>query len=86
MLLQYLPDVPETDREALAHGYLDRIAADWPETERQMAWQSVRRILDDPTYAPVFAEGSRGEVAIMARSNLRARSCGVGPDRPHQRR
>src|SRR5690606_27626201 len=54
MLLQCLPDVPRDGRDALARGYLDRIAADWPETERQIAWQSVRTILDDPTYAPVF--------------------------------
>ncbi|MBB3218292.1 ATP-dependent helicase/nuclease subunit A [Ochrobactrum sp. RC6B] len=77
MLLQYLPDVPQADRETLAHDYLDRIAADWPETERQMAWQSVRTILDDPTYAPVFAQGSRGEVAIMGTIELGGRDHAV---------
>jgi len=77
MLLQYLPDVPQAGRETLAHDYLDRIAADWPETERQLAWQSVRTILDDPTYAPVFAQGSRGEVAIMGTIELGGRDHAV---------
>ncbi len=77
MLLQYLPDVPQDGRETLARDYLGRIAADWPETERQIAWQSVRTILDDATYAPVFAEGSRGEVAIMGTIELGGRDHAV---------
>ncbi len=77
MLLQYLPDIPQDGRETLARNYLDRIASDWPETERLIAWQSVRTILDDPTYAPVFAEGSRGEVAIMGTIELGGRDHAV---------
>ncbi len=70
MLLQYLPDVAASEREKLAQDYLARIAADWPESERARAWASVERILDDPKFAPVFAQNSRGEVAIMGTINL----------------
>ncbi|WP_343313102.1 double-strand break repair helicase AddA [Brucella sp. BE17] len=70
MLLQYLPEVAASERKKLAQDYLARIAADWPADERDNAWASVERILDDPTFAPVFAQGSRGEVAIMGTITL----------------
>lgn len=70
MLLQYLPEVAINEREKLAQDYLARIAADWPEAERAKAWASVATILADPKFAPVFAKGSRGEVAVMGTINL----------------
>jgi ATP-dependent helicase/nuclease subunit A len=70
MLLQYLPEVAANEREKLAQDYLARIAADWPEAERAKAWASVATILADPKFAPVFARGSRGEVAVMGTINL----------------
>ena len=77
MLLQYLPEVPEGEREKLAEDYLARIAGDWPETERHNAVLRVKTILTDPQFAPVFASGSRGEVAIMGTINLGGRDHAV---------
>ncbi|WHS32020.1 double-strand break repair helicase AddA [Brucella sp. NM4] len=77
MLLQYLPEVPESEREKLAEDYLGRIAGDWPEAERHNAVSSVKAILTDPQFAPVFASGSRGEVAIMGTINLGGRDHAV---------
>lgn len=70
MLLQYLPDVAQAEREQLAQDYLACIAPDWPQAEREKAWESVRAVLDDLKFAPVFAQGSRGEVAIMGMIDL----------------
>lgn len=77
MLLQYLPEVPEGEREKLAEDYLARIAGDWPEAERRNAVSSVNAILTDQRFAPVFASGSRGEVAIMGTINLGGRDHAV---------
>ncbi|MEP4290167.1 MAG: double-strand break repair helicase AddA [Nitratireductor sp.] len=71
-LLQMLPDVPPTAREAAARRYLDRFGADWPAAERESAWRSVRDILENPDFAPVFAAGSRAEVALMGTLRLGA--------------
>ncbi|MFC4624489.1 double-strand break repair helicase AddA [Daeguia caeni] len=77
MLLQYLPDVAPEEREERARNYLARIAADWPQSEREKAWASVRAVLEDTTFAPVFARGSRGEVAIMGTVDLGGRNHAV---------
>ncbi len=76
-LLHHLPGTPEAGREGLAMAYLDRVAADWPESERRRTWESVARILADPRFAPVFAEGSRGEVAVMGTIALDGRDHAV---------
>ena len=77
MLLQYLPEVAEDRREQLAFDYLERVAGNWPEGEREHAWQSVQAILSDANFAPVFAQGSRGEVALMGTINLGGRDHAV---------
>lgn len=70
-LLQMLPDLPEAGREAAARRYLGRVGAAWPEQERDAAWFSVRRILADDRFAPLFAPGSRAEASIMGRVPVR---------------
>ncbi|MBV2142067.1 double-strand break repair helicase AddA [Falsochrobactrum sp. TDYN1] len=77
MLLQHLPEMAQAQRETLAQDYLARIAPDWQQAERQKAWTSVRAVLEDPEFAPVFAQGSRGEVAIMGMINLGGRDHAV---------
>jgi ATP-dependent helicase/nuclease subunit A len=73
-LLQSLPEVaPERRREA-AHGFLSRNAADWPEPERQALAEKVLVLISDPRFAPVFAAGSRAEVAIVGRLERPGRS------------
>lgn len=66
-LLQSLPDVTETEREASVRRYLDRMGEGWGETECDRIWRQIAAILDDPTFAGVFAPGSRAEVSIMGR-------------------
>ncbi|RIK86124.1 MAG: double-strand break repair helicase AddA [Hyphomicrobiales bacterium] len=64
-LLQMLPGVEPARREAAALRYLGHIGAAWPEGERERLWASVERVLGDPAFAPIFAPGSRAEVAVM---------------------
>ncbi len=66
-LLQMLPGIAADRREAAAMLYLARIGAAWPEGERERLWRSVERVLADPVFAPIFAPGSRAEVAVMGR-------------------
>ncbi len=72
-LLQVLPDLPESDREAAAARYLGRIGADWAAAERDAAARSVLGILGDPAFAPLFGEGSRAEVELMGTLRLKGR-------------
>jgi ATP-dependent helicase/nuclease subunit A len=63
-LLAALPDIPRAERARMARRYLagHGIADDAANT----LIAETLAILDDPTFAPLFAEGSRGEVAITA--------------------
>ncbi len=70
-LIQMLPDIAVERRAEAATGYLGRIGRAWPEGARQHLWRSVERVLADPVYAPLFAPGSRAEVAIMGRVAVR---------------
>ncbi len=63
-LLQILPQMASGKREEAALGYLLRRGASWQPEERRSALASVMRVLDDPRFAPVFAENSRAEVEI----------------------
>lgn len=76
-LLQHLPDSALDDRQATALRYLDHVAPDWPQSERDKAWDSVKTILDDARFAPVFASGSRAEVSVMGMISLRGRDHAV---------
>ena len=64
-LFQTLPALTPGEREAAALRYLGRIGAAWPDAERERVWRSVERVLGDAAFAPIFAPGSRAEVAIM---------------------
>jgi ATP-dependent helicase/nuclease subunit A len=70
-LLQMLPDIAEDEREAAARRYLGRVSGHWQEDERERALDSVLGILHAPDFLPLFAPGSRSEVAIMGRIELR---------------
>jgi ATP-dependent helicase/nuclease subunit A len=66
-LLQSLPDLaPERQRE-VALKFLTRNAESWGAAEREALADSVLAVIADPRFAPVFAEGSRAEVAIVGR-------------------
>jgi ATP-dependent helicase/nuclease subunit A len=64
-LLQLLPTMPENGRDSALQRYLDHVGKDWPDGERQRAAESVAAILEDSSFASVFASGSRAEVSVM---------------------
>jgi ATP-dependent helicase/nuclease subunit A len=70
-LLQSLPDLPRDRRRDTALSYLARNANDWSEAERDALAAQVMAVLDDARFAPVFAAGSRAEVAIAGRLTTR---------------
>jgi len=70
-LLQVLPGMAVETWEPAARRYLQRAVPDWPEAERDGAWRQVEAILGDAVFAPIFAAGSRAEVAVMGEIELR---------------
>jgi ATP-dependent helicase/nuclease subunit A len=66
-LLQSLPDLPVDRRRDTALAYLARNAAGWSEAERDALAAQVLALIGDARFAPVFASGSRAEVAIAGR-------------------
>ena len=72
-LLQMLPAVAQPDRHAAARRYLDRAGAGWPPPERDNALAAVEAILADARFMPLFAEGSRAEVAVMGEIEVKGR-------------
>jgi ATP-dependent helicase/nuclease subunit A len=70
-LLQMLPDLPEAERVPAARRYLGRAAAGWSDPERQRVLEQVSGILSSETFRPLFSAGSRAEVAIMGRIEVR---------------
>ena len=63
-LLELLPDVAAENRQDAAERLLARLAPEIGERERA-AWRGeALSILNDPVFAPVFAPGSRAEVAV----------------------
>ncbi len=72
-LLQMLPGLPEAERRPAAERYLARAGTGWSEDERRQALAAVEDILGDADLAPLFAEGSRAEVPIMGKLQVRGR-------------
>ncbi len=66
-LLQSLPDIASERRGDAALNYLARNAADWSDNERDALAGQVLTLIGDKRFAPVFATGSRAEVAIAGR-------------------
>ncbi|HML14444.1 MAG TPA: double-strand break repair helicase AddA, partial [Xanthobacteraceae bacterium] len=65
-LLQGLPDVPPERRIAAARRHLAG-AADFTEAEREEMIVEAMALLDNPTFAPLFAPGTRAEIPIVGR-------------------
>lgn len=76
-MLQILPEFPVNERRSAAQRYLSRAARFWTEEERRVQLDSVMRLLEDPAYAPLFAEASRSEVAIMGTLRLGSREYAI---------
>ena len=66
-LLQSLPDIATERRREAALGFMARNAGDWTEADRAALADKVLGLISDPRFAPVFATGSRAEVAIAGR-------------------
>ena len=69
-LLQSLPELPADRRSDAARKFLARNATAWSEAERHELAEKVLALIAEPRFAPVFAEGSRAEVAIVGRLDL----------------
>ena len=66
-LLQSLPDLAPGQRAEAARGFLARNGGTLSESERARIVNETLAILDDPRFAPLFAEGSRAEMPILGR-------------------
>ena len=64
-LLESLPALPENERAAIGAAYLAAFAGDMDQASRDMLLAEVMAVMAEPAFAPVFAEGSRAEVAIV---------------------
>jgi ATP-dependent helicase/nuclease subunit A len=65
-LLERLPDVPATDREASAKRWLARQAGDLAETLRHEMLGAALAVLDHPAFAPIFSGAALAEVPLAA--------------------
>jgi ATP-dependent helicase/nuclease subunit A len=66
-LMQSLPDIAPERREEAARRYLARAGQDFDEAARVAMAGQVLRLLADPSFAALFAPGSRAEVSIAGK-------------------
>ncbi|HUD87486.1 MAG TPA: double-strand break repair helicase AddA, partial [Xanthobacteraceae bacterium] len=66
-LMQSLPDIPAERRHPAAERYLAGAAASFTAAEQSDIATQVLAILDDQSFAQIFAPGSRAEVPIVGR-------------------
>jgi ATP-dependent helicase/nuclease subunit A len=73
-LLQSLPDIVPERRADAAKAFLERNAKDWFDaSEREDLAQQVTALIENSTFASLFAPGSRAEVSIAGRIERRGR-------------
>ncbi|MCB9949153.1 MAG: UvrD-helicase domain-containing protein, partial [Rhodospirillaceae bacterium] len=65
-LLQALPELPESRREAAARRYLANPAHGLAAAEQAQVLAETLAVMADPAFAPVFGPGSRAEVPVAA--------------------
>lgn len=66
-LLQYLPDLPAAARAQAATAYLERHGGDVSADIHADIIGEVMAILENPQFAPFFAEGSQSEVPVTGK-------------------
>lgn len=66
-LMQFLPNVAVTNRRSAAASFLDHYAADLEPLEKIALIKQTNAILEWTELAPLFAPGSRAEVAIFGK-------------------
>ena len=63
-LLQYLPDIPVSQRRERGAAFLAMQGQDLPEAIRNNILEETLNIMNHPEFAPIFGAGSRAEVPI----------------------
>ena len=76
-LLQSLPDIPADKRDKAMQKYLTRAGDKLPIEERERIAEEVMRVLDDSDFHALYAPGSRAEVPIVGRINIRGETVRV---------
>ena len=66
-LLQYLPNIPNSDRENLGRIFLKKQASDLPENIQHSILEEVMAILSSEIFAPFFSNGSMAEVPLSGK-------------------
>jgi ATP-dependent helicase/nuclease subunit A len=74
-LLQSLPDHPREKRAEVGARYLAAFAEKRDDRDELLA--EVMAVMDEPSFAPVFAKGSRGEVEIAGKLTIGGRDVAV---------
>ena len=75
--LQVLPAFTPAERPAAARRYLERAAANWPESARTMLVAAALAVIDDASLAAIFSAMGRAEVSIMGTLMLGSRDYAV---------
>jgi len=70
-LLQALPDIPPARRAKAAEDYLARAGASLPAEEREIIAEQVMVVLDDKRFYELYGPGSRAEVPIVGKVQIR---------------
>jgi len=65
-LLERLPELPESERESAAQGWLARQAGDLPEESRAEMLASALGVLAHPEFAVIFSQQALAEVPLAA--------------------
>jgi len=75
--LQVLPAFEPMERAAAARRYLERAAANWPESARASLISAALAVIDDERLAAIFSPTARAEVSIMGTLALGSRDYAV---------
>lgn len=75
--LQVLPAFEPMERAAAARRYLERAAANWPESARASLIAAALAVIDDESLAAIFSPAARAEVSIMGTLALGSRDYAV---------
>lgn len=75
--LQVLPAFDPPERPAAARRYLERAAANWPESARIALVDAALAVIGDESLATIFSTAARAEVSIMGTLTLGSRDFAV---------
>jgi len=73
-LLQALPDIAPERRSNIAQDFVARNAKDWTADERTALIERTLALIAQPSFAPLFAPGSRAEVPVVGQLKREGRA------------